>query len=822
MQRPQLFTRKKLNELLDSAWDKQMIFLTAPMGYGKTTAVSEYLKARAFDNVEWIRFSEYENNEVVFLKHINQVFQNNGIVIDVQTQRNLPDLNYFELLNYVNLLKEGIKKETVIVLEDYHLCNVSRISKIIEIVGEVGIPELHLIVVGRYYTDIPYIEMQMKGICELIEKKDIRLSEEEIAEFFAQNGCKLSKEDVSKVRKFTEGWMAAVYLLCLDTMQGMPMSGEHSVNLLIKTSVFQKLSPEEQNILMELHLLTSFTSDWANFLTDNVNASTILLDLSRRIGFIQYSERTGFEIHALLRSVAAQEAISHGFQRKEFIQKMIRLCIREEKYTAVIRCYAELEQYGSMFSVFRQYDMSKVYQDDMPTLYEVYKKVPFDKKCAHLEIYLEFVIQYATFMSYSKGMKLYEEIKEYCAGVTSEREGDVVLCQIAMLEMLSHFNHTDRMQKAISVPLSRMSYQTMLPLQQEIAKVYAVPSVIRLIHYKRGNIKKSIQDYEMFMLQSGWGQDDTYQNVISVLEMEYLYETGNIEPALQEAEILVKKFQVSKDPIHLIYAYRVFFSCCLMLGKAKEVKQELTFLEEYLKQFDWPWLQADFKLLRVEIMCGLLYIQGENNEEDMFVKLKYNRIVRHSGLAQVLYGKQLISRRKYDELEMVALEMLRDMDKESFVYKEIIGRIYLSIALFHQNNIEEAEATLTEALDICCNDGLVMVFVENSLELIPILESMQETEFSKEVLRRCIECVGNIADERAEKRSLLTSREIEIMELVVIGSKNAEIAEALHIAQVTVEKTLTKVYQKLNVKNRAGAANKYEEIGRNAVNSSSI
>ena len=58
MQRPQLFTRKKLNERLDSAWDKQMIFLTAPMGYGKTTAVSEYLKARAFDNVEWIRFSE--------------------------------------------------------------------------------------------------------------------------------------------------------------------------------------------------------------------------------------------------------------------------------------------------------------------------------------------------------------------------------------------------------------------------------------------------------------------------------------------------------------------------------------------------------------------------------------------------------------------------------------------------------------------------------------------------------------------------------------------------------------------------------------------
>lgn len=819
MQRPKLYTRRKLNEILDSAWDKQMIFLTAPMGYGKTTAVSEYLKARGCQKVEWIRFSQYESNEVIFLKHISQVFRKNGVDANVHTQRNMEELSYFELVNYVKLLKSGIREENVIVLEDYHLCDVSKINKIIEIIGEIGIPKLHLIIIERFYPDISYVEMQMKGICVLLERKDIRLSKEEIAEFFEENGCKLTEQDIQNVLAYTAGWMAAVYLLYFNTMQGTPLSGEQSVINLIRTSVFQRLSLEEQNILIEIHLLDSCTTDGVNYLTGNDNAAAVLLEMSRKVGFIQFSEKSGFEMHSLLRSVVEEEAISRGFDKRVFIKKLIRLCLLKENYIGAVRCYAELQEYENMFAVFGQYDMSRVYQEEMPSLYMIYKKVPFEKKCSHINVYLEFVIQYTIFMSYSKGLQLYHEIKEYCNGMTSEKDGDVALCKTAVLEMLIHFNHIDNMQQAISVPLSRMGYQTMLPLQQEIAKIFAAPSVMRLIHYQRGNLKKSIRDYEMFMLQSGWGQDDTYQNVISTLEMEYLYETGNIEPALKESTALVKKYQVSKDPIQLLYAYRVFFSCCVVLGKAKEVKQELTYLEEYIREFDLPWLYEDFKLLRIEIMSGLSFVMGiTEEEEELFSKMKYNRVVRHAGIAQILYGRQLMGRRKYDELEMIALEMLKNIDKENFVFKEIIGRIYLSIALFHQQNTEEACAALGVALDLCDRDGLVMVFVENALEVVPILEIIPETDFSKEVLRRCIECIGNISEERTEKRTLLTSREIDIMELVVIGSKNAEIAEVLHIAKITVEKTLTKIYQKLNVKNRASASKKYEEIIRNSRN----
>lgn len=51
----------------------------------------------------------------------------------------------------------------------------------------------------------------------------------------------------------------------------------------------------------------------------------------------------------------------------------------------------------------------------------------------------------------------------------------------------------------------------------------------------------------------------------------------------------------------------------------------------------------------------------------------------------------------------------------------------------------------------------------------------------------------------------ITAREAEILSLVAIGKRNQEIADALFIAQGTVRKHLEHIYDKLEVRSRAGA-----------------
>ena len=55
-------------------------------------------------------------------------------------------------------------------------------------------------------------------------------------------------------------------------------------------------------------------------------------------------------------------------------------------------------------------------------------------------------------------------------------------------------------------------------------------------------------------------------------------------------------------------------------------------------------------------------------------------------------------------------------------------------------------------------------------------------------------------------KATLSARELEVLQLVVIGCKNREIALALEIQEVTVRFHVGKILAKLNAKNRTEAA----------------
>lgn len=61
-------------------------------------------------------------------------------------------------------------------------------------------------------------------------------------------------------------------------------------------------------------------------------------------------------------------------------------------------------------------------------------------------------------------------------------------------------------------------------------------------------------------------------------------------------------------------------------------------------------------------------------------------------------------------------------------------------------------------------------------------------------------------NQEAEPVDALTSREIEVLEQVVIGAANKEIAQALYITENTVKIHLRNILEKLHVKNRTQAA----------------
>lgn len=80
-----------------------------------------------------------------------------------------------------------------------------------------------------------------------------------------------------------------------------------------------------------------------------------------------------------------------------------------------------------------------------------------------------------------------------------------------------------------------------------------------------------------------------------------------------------------------------------------------------------------------------------------------------------------------------------------------------------------------------------------------------ETLLKPEILNRVLRYQGERKGESNEGESLLTDREIEVLEGVASGERNKEIAYRLGITERTVKAHLTHIYQKLGVDSRAAA-----------------
>lgn len=79
--------------------------------------------------------------------------------------------------------------------------------------------------------------------------------------------------------------------------------------------------------------------------------------------------------------------------------------------------------------------------------------------------------------------------------------------------------------------------------------------------------------------------------------------------------------------------------------------------------------------------------------------------------------------------------------------------------------------------------------------------------FSREVMIQSLHAANkNSNHSQTSRSSVLTPREKEILKLIVLGNKNAEISESLHISTHTVKTHINNIFGKIKVPNRVQAS----------------
>jgi DNA-binding SARP family transcriptional activator len=292
-------------------------WIAAPAGYGKTTAMLDYLQKKPAPHV-WYRVDEGDQDIASFFHHI-------GNLLPPTAARELPVFGpeyadqpaefarrffraYFSKLTRANLL----------VIDDLHYgVEVAQFRSMLAIMLREVPESLQCACVSRTLPPDELTDLTFKGRLTVVDQSILQFSDSEARALVASRTRSRSpRVDISAAR----GWAAGLVLLADRVSAGdlrapgaQPRGGETAVFTALARQLFAALTAEEQDAMLKLSLLPEITPDLVKELTASDAAKNLLVRLHQRQLLVTRGEtdRSVYQLHDLLRDFLQSRLAEH-------------------------------------------------------------------------------------------------------------------------------------------------------------------------------------------------------------------------------------------------------------------------------------------------------------------------------------------------------------------------------------------------------------------------------------------------------------------------------------------------------------------------------
>lgn len=216
--RPGFVRRPRLAARIDDGVKGPLTLLSAPAGFGKTQLLAEWA-AEGTHTIAWLTLSAEDNDNVRFFRYLSSAFQ------EVEPRLSDAILDYLQTVESsrlemaVLLINEvsTIPKHFVLVVDEYHVLENSSIIADLNYLLNNLPPNLHLVIASRSEQSLDLAILRARGQVTEIGADELRLSHEEIRQFFNQTmRLQLPTETILTLEERTEGWVVALQLAALS------------------------------------------------------------------------------------------------------------------------------------------------------------------------------------------------------------------------------------------------------------------------------------------------------------------------------------------------------------------------------------------------------------------------------------------------------------------------------------------------------------------------------------------------------------------------------------------------------------------------------
>lgn len=783
----------------------------APMGYGKTTAVREYLKGTDAQ-VLWHRV--YDGSVSGFWITFSRLFTE----LDQERSKNL------ELLGFPNdsvSMQEALKliggmelpEETAIVIDDYHLLSATEVSSFLRFLVINEIEHLHIILTARFVEFLSIEELFLKGYLYHIAKETFELTPDEIMEYYKLCGVTLLAHEAEQLYITTEGWISALYLLMLSANDTGGFVDTNNIQKLVKDAVYDPFSEEIQDFLLYLCIFDSFTLKQAMHMWGDGRGEGLLAEVRRKNAFLSFDNGTKtYQLHNIFTSFLREmlEKKDSAYKRKLY-KKAGEWYVEAGDYLAAMNYFYKAGDFENLLHTVEQDRAGSFGYEQKALIISYFDQCPAEDKKRHPVALLVYAMSLMTFNE----TELFQRNCGELALIIENGSLDTVsrnnlLGELELVLSFARYNDIAAMSEHHKRACMLLT-KTSVFMHNTGSWTFGSPSVMYMFYRESGKLELEIQEMNEAMpyyyrLTNGHGMGAEY-----LMEAERYFNRGDFE----NAEILVhqafSKAEGAGQPNMLMCAYFLQARMALMRSDYGSVQEYARKIHETVEK------NRLYTLIHTIDLCTG-FINGCLGQKDQLPEWLAEGDFSSSRLffparafSNIIYGRALLLQGDYLKLLGISGQFFGIASVFPSVLSHIYTFLYIGAANERIHRRGEALAAVRQALELAVPDQVYMPFVENCDYIKPLLEVLlKEETYRKEISRilelyapwqKAMELINRTCF--AGEKPNLSERESEIAQLASEGFSNRQIGEKLFISENTVKKHLKGIFEKLGVSSRS-------------------
>lgn len=868
-----ILDRSELLERLHSdVTTKRLTLISAQAGAGKTTLVASLAWHSPDLPLAWMIMDEGDNRLESFLPFFlaatNRVLPNctlNSAAFLTDKPEMVSDPTHLMGL-FINDVLDCNPEPFVLVMDDLHILDDQDCLAALDYLLANLPPMMHLVATARIDPLLSLSKLRARGQLAEIRMAQLRFSAEETAAWFnAALGLQLSEKDLAAVDHFTEGWVTALRLLALSLQEREALERDRFIQELgrghrfifdyLIDEVVKGLPLEKRQFLLKTSILSTMTPELCRAVTGRADAHHQLESLYRQNLFISRSDKANedglpgsptYHYHTLLRGALQQELQLKEHSLLPVLHRRAASAMRPS--FEAVHHYLTAEAWQEAADMLEMLVRDQVELGIMPArLVELVERLPEETILERSWLVAAQGIHLLQRGHKEKGRPFLEKATRQLAdsgddlsrayllfnlsNVTVGQEMAAYLDQIGAIFAAQGHNVPSRWQVTYHHAMvwkhlhvhnwpgveKHLEQAVDIAIRSAEPGAYYTLAISNFTHFfyskKAAAAILRLKD----ALNSNLPPGDLLARFgvinISMCWHWYKAKVNQADKLAQQAQWMSRQYGVFSwaDANSMLVSLYIQW----MRDNLKEMDQSLNSILDHISRVE-AW-----KVARNDILCWLALVywqEGRGAEARRFLPdmEKYTIFERqriNTGLVRALVAAaeaNLVVADRYLR-ETIALERAVGFTTT------VAAQLLLAVIYWQAGEREAALHELDIGLAEWQRRDLPGVVLQTGQAIIPLLETAVSQDVRPNFANRCLDAFN--LDEKPKllfvpaTGEALTQRETEVLNLILQGKTNPQIAEALIISESTVKSHVTRVLAKLGVSRRTEAALLARELG---------